>query len=224
MLVLTAIAAPLLLLHLSSTGMDTTYDYGLVRCLFGFALGIACHRIHQHWTFQPQPPGSRTGVMTTAECLMVAAVVGYVASAGTSAWSFLAPFVFAAAVLVFAVEGGLVSRLFRLPIFSWLGRLSYSIYLTHFLFVLTLPAAIKRVVGHDPWTAMPLQNGQYVMAFGRDDIEGTLYYAWLLAVTLAFSAFTFRWVETPGRDWTRRWLGRPEGAYRARSAPLRQQP
>lgn len=224
MLLLTAITAPLLLLHLSSTGMDTTYDYGLIRCLFGFALGIACHRIHERWIVRPQPPGSRLGAMSIAEGAVVAAVAGYVASAGTSDWSFLAPFVFAAAVLVFAIEGGLVSRVFRSPVLNWLGRLSYSIYLTHFLFVLTLPALIKRVVGHDPWTAMPLPNGQYVMAFGRDNVEGTLYYALVLAVTLAFSAFTFRWVETPGREWTRRWLGRPDGQLRPGRAPLRQQP
>lgn len=222
MLLLAALAAPLLLMHLSRTGMDTTYDWGLIRCMLGFALGIACHRIYQRWLAREH--SSATGAMTVAEVAMAAAVVGFVASAGTSAWSFLAPFVFALAVLVFAVEGGLVSRLFRFPVFRWLGQLSYSIYLTHFLFVLTLPAAVKRVVGHDPWTAMPLPNGQYLMAFGRDNLEGTLYYALVLGITLAFSAFTYRWVETPGREWSRRWLGRPGGAGHAQPAPLRQQP
>lgn len=211
MLLLAALAAPVLLLYVSKTGMDTTYDYGLIRTLFGFALGIACYRIH---VLRPHARDSATGTgtltMTALECAVVAAVIVFVSNAGTSAWSFLAPFVFALAVLVFAVEGGLVSRLFRFSFLKWLGTLSYSIYLTHYIFVVVLPLIIKRIVHQDLWTAMPLPNGQYVMAFGRNAIEGTLFYALVLAVTLAFSAFTYRWVETPGREWSRRWVGRPE--------------
>ena len=205
MLLLAAIAAPLLLLHLSKTGMDTTYDWGLVRCIFGFALGVACYRAHHHWPRSQQLAGTRPRLMTALECVVVAAVIGFVAMAGTSPWSFLAPFVFALAVLVFSVEGGLLSHVLRLPLLKWLGKLSYSIYLTHFIFVLVLPGLVKRIIGRDLWTPMPLPTGQYVMAFGRDNLEGTLLYGVVLALTLAFSAFTYRWIETPGRDWTRRW-------------------
>ena len=216
MLVLAAIAGPLLLFHLSRTGMDTTYDWGLVRCLFGFALGVACCRIHNSWPQPQQAAGTRPGLMTALECLVVAAVVGFVAMAGTSDWSFFAPFVFALAVLVFSVEGGLLSRVLRLPLLRWLGKLSYSIYLTHFIFVLVLPGIVKRILRQDLWTPMPLPTGQYVMAFGRDNLEGTLFYGVVLALTLAFSAFTYRCVETPGRDWTRRWVrgGKPAVAAR----------
>lgn len=206
MLLLAAIAGPLLLFHLSKTGMDTTYDWGLVRCVFGFALGVACYRVHNRWPRSQQSGGTSPGSMTVLECLVVAAVVGFVAMAGTSAWSFLAPFVFALAVMVFSVEGGLLSQLLRLPLLRWLGKLSYSIYLTHFIFVLVLPSVVKRILRQDLWTPMPLPTGQYVMAFGRDNLEGTLFYGVVLALTLAFSAFTYRWIETPGRDWSRKWV------------------
>ena len=56
------------------------------------------------------------------------------------------------------------------------------------------------------------------MAFGRNNLEGTLFYALVLGLTLAFSAFTCRWVETPAREWTRRWVGRPQS--QSRPAPL----
>jgi peptidoglycan/LPS O-acetylase OafA/YrhL len=213
MLLIAAVAAPLLLLHLSKTGMDTTYDYGLIRCVFGFALGVVCFRVHSGW---PHPGArSRPVLMTVLEVLTVAAVVSFVAAAGTSAWSFLAPFVFSVAVLIFAIEAGAVSRLFRIPFLRWLGKLSYSIYLTHYIFVLVLPGVVKRLLHRDLWTPMPLPSGQYVLAFGRNNLEGTLFYAALLAVTLAFSAFTYRWVETPGRDWTRRWIGKQSAAQRS---------
>jgi peptidoglycan/LPS O-acetylase OafA/YrhL len=220
MLALAAVAGPLLLFHLSHTGMDTTYDYGFIRCLFGFALGVACFRIHSLAPHRAQP---NLAAMTLLECAIVAAVIAYVSAAGTSPISFLAPFVFAGAVLVFAIEGGLVSRLFRFRVLKWLGMLSYSIYLTHFIFVLVLPSVIKRIVHADLWTPMPLATGQYVMAYGRSDLEGTLLYGAVLAVTLAFSAFTYRWIETPGRDWTRKWLGRPQpGAQQPAHAQARQ--
>jgi peptidoglycan/LPS O-acetylase OafA/YrhL len=208
MLVVAAIAGPLLLVYLSRSGMDTTFDYGLIRCLFGFALGFACYRIH---SLRPAGMGAPNfGLMTVLECAIVAAVVGFVSAAGTGPLSFLAPFVFAVAVLIFALEGGWVSRLFRFRFLRWLGTLSYSIYLTHYFFVLLLPVVVKRVVRADLWTPMELPTGQFVMAYGRDNFEGTLLYGVVLAVTLAFSALTYRWVETPGRDWTRKWLGRPQ--------------
>jgi peptidoglycan/LPS O-acetylase OafA/YrhL len=206
MLLVAAIAAPLLLLHLSRTGMDTTYDWGLIRCVFGFALGVVCFRVHRAWGHGVAP--GKSASMTLLELATVAGVVGFVSAAGTSAWSFLAPFVFSAAVLIFAIEGGWVSRLFRAPVLKWLGKLSYSIYLTHYIFVLVFPSIVKRLLHQDLWTAMPLPNGQYVQVFGRNNFEGALFYAVVLAMTLAFSAFTYRWIETPGREWTRRWVGR----------------
>jgi len=212
-LLLAAITLPLLLSGLSHTGMDATYDYGLLRCVFGFALGVACHRIHDLW---PARPAARHPLLMTAvECLTVAGVIGYVWVAGTSGWSFLAPFVFAVAVLVFAAEAGLVSRLFGLPWLKWLGTHSYSIYLTHFFFVMALPIIFKGITRQDLWTVMPLPDGGSVLAFGRNDLQGALYYTAVLAITLAFSAFTYRWVETPGREWTRRWVQRPQSPARS---------
>jgi peptidoglycan/LPS O-acetylase OafA/YrhL len=211
LLVATAIAAPLLLLRLSNSGMDTTFDWGFIRCIFGFALGVACCRLYT------LAPGrfAGTAVSTLAECAVVAAVVVFVSAAGTSALSFMAPFVFAAAVLVFAAEGGLVSRVFHSRPLKWLGTVSYSIYLTHFFVVLILPSVVKRITHTDLWTPMALPGGQWVRAYGRNDIEGTLLYAVAVALTLAFSAFTYRWVETPGREWTRRWLAQPKRAPQA---------
>ena len=208
MLVVAAIALPPLLLTLSHTGMDTNYDYGFLRCILGFALGIACHRIHNHWPARAS--AESPGVMTMVECLAVGGVIAYVSMAGTSAWSFLAPFVFALAILVFADEAGLVSRLFRFRLLKWLGTLSYSIYLTHLFVIGALHSVLhpfaKRILHQELWTLMPVGTHQYMTVFGRNNLEGTLFYALVLGLTLAFSAFTYRWVETPGREWTRRWL------------------
>ncbi len=213
MLLAVAIAAPLLLLRLSKTGMDVTYDWGLIRCVFGFALGVACCRIYRalpvaQRRLPSEAPALHPALMTLVELVVVAAVVLFVSFAGKNNWSLLAPFVFAAAVLVFAGEAGAVSRLFRSGPLKWLGQLSYSIYLTHFLVVITVPVLLKRVFHVDLWTPFALATGETVQLYGRDHAQGTSMYLLVLAATLAFSAFTYRWVETPGREWSRRWAGR----------------
>ncbi len=186
MLLLAALAAPVLLLLLSKTGMDTTYDYGLIRCVFGFALGVACFRLHR--ALPAAAPGGKPILMSLLEVMVVTTVVAFVSLVGTGVWSFTAPFIFAIAVLVFAIEGGVVSRLLRLPLLRGLGMVSYSIYMTHFFFVMVFPRIAKRIAGQDLWTAMPVGNGQFVLAFGRNDLEGTLFYAVVLGMTRAFSA------------------------------------
>ena len=209
MLAAAAIVPPAVLYGVSTTGMDVTYDWGLVRCVFGFALGVACCQFVRH-----RPPllrGSGTAGATAIELVVVAAVVLFVSATGHAATSILAPFVFAVAVLVFASEQGWVSRLFRTRLFNWLGQLSYSIYLTHFLFVLVLPVVLKRVLHQDLWSWMPVAGGDPVWVYGRNAVEGTLFYGVVVALTLGFSALTYRWVETPGREWSRRWAKRVGG-------------
>ena len=114
MLALAAIAPPLALLYLSGSGMDVTYDWGLIRCIFGFALGIACYHVHRLRTRHGGPRLNPVAA-TVAECLIVAAVVAFVSGAGKSPWSLLAPFVFSVAVLVFAWERGAVATASSAP-------------------------------------------------------------------------------------------------------------
>jgi peptidoglycan/LPS O-acetylase OafA/YrhL len=220
MLLATAVIAPVVLLKLTTTGMDVTYDYGLIRCLFGFALGIACCAIYRRL---PRQIATSPIPMTLLECGVVAAVVLFVSMAGVSSWSLLAPFLFAMAVLVFSAEGGWISRLFRLPVLKWLGKLSYSIYMTHFFIVLTLPPMLKHGLRLDLSTPVTLVSGETVQLMGRSPAEGTLLYLLVIVLTLAFSAFTYRWVEAPGRNWSRRWAGAPRasaGANRGAARPV----
>lgn len=218
MLAAIAVAAPLFLLGVTRTGMDVTYDWGLVRCLFGFALGVACARLHRARGLAPRLNGGLPA--SVVETLALVAVVWFVSSAGKSNWSLLAPFVFAGAVLVFAAEQGLFSRLLQLRFFRWLGVLSYSIYLTHYFIVVNLPLVVRRVFHVDLTRAMPLPGGGTVQAFGRNELEGTLWYLVVLALTVGFSAVTYRWIETPGRNFSRAWARRlaPQPAVQARTA------
>jgi peptidoglycan/LPS O-acetylase OafA/YrhL len=223
MLMAVAVLAPLLIARVSTTGMNVTYDWGLVRCIFGFALGVACARIYRRWP-TVMHEGNRAQ-MTALELLVVLAVVLFVCAAGMTPLSILAPFLFAAAVLVFAAEGGWVSSLFRSRALRWLGMVSYSIYMTHYFLVVIVPTFFKHALRHDYTAMMPIPGEQPVEVFGRNDLEGTLFYLAVLGLTLVVSGFTYRWIERPGRDWSRRWAARPaptakaEPSVKAEAAP-----
>jgi peptidoglycan/LPS O-acetylase OafA/YrhL len=208
-----AIVAPLLIARVSTTGMNITYDWGLVRCVFGFALGVACCRFYRRWPAAMH--GASRTQMTALELLVVLAVVLFVCEAGTGGLSVLAPFLFAVAVLVFAAEGGWVSGLFRSRPLRWLGTVSYSIYMTHYFLVILVPTIFKHGLHRDYSAVMPVPGEAPVEVFGRNDLEGTLFYLVVLGLTLVLSAFTYRWIEKPGRDWSRRWAGRPAAAAMA---------
>jgi peptidoglycan/LPS O-acetylase OafA/YrhL len=88
-------------------------------------------------------------------------------------------------VLVFAAERGAVSRLLRLAPMVWLGVLSYSIYMTHVF-----------VIGVGRW---PFGDVSRQATWQADLIGMTL-----IAATIAISWLTWRFVEWPAREWSRR--------------------
>jgi len=172
--------------------MDTTYDYGIIRCVFGFSAGVLV------WNLQ------RTGSLrsgTVLELLSVALIIVFVWAAGTTALSIGAPFVFAVAVLVFAAEAGAVSGVLRKRVFLMLGALSYSIYMVH--------VGVAELLGR---AASLLRKTAIIDLFsgttlGREPWEGDVAVLVFLALVLCVSAITYRMIEVPGRAWFRRLAG-----------------
>jgi peptidoglycan/LPS O-acetylase OafA/YrhL len=177
-----------------------------VRCLFGFALGMIGWRL----TSAVQAIALPKMADHLVEIAVVAATVALVRAAGAGPLSVAAPFMFLLAVLVFSRERGLVSGLLKRGPFVLLGTLSYSIYMIHgflyYRFVNILTEISKRTGsqiihsegGHDAIGGAPL--------FG--DAMSLLF----LAGVIAASYFSYRWVEKPGQDWSRR-------LFRKRSEP-----
>ena len=104
--------------------MNTTWDYGIVRCLAGFFGGVAAYHC-----FAPRGK-SRFLRGTFLELGAVALVIVFIEYAGNgadavSAISLAAPLVFGAVVVIFAREQGLLSLLLRARSFRALGRYSF---------------------------------------------------------------------------------------------------
>lgn len=156
------------------SGMGSTFDFGLFRGLAGFFTGALLARA----------PLRQMG--TVAELLTVALVAVFVSS---GMLQILSPFVFGWAVYVFAGSDGAVTRFLNRKPMLTLGDWSYSIYLTHTVFV----AAI--------WTLRaPLgltSRGSYLVGWSwQEQLAGAALYVLLV---IGLSAITYRWIELPGK-------------------------
>jgi len=173
-------------------GMDTTFDFGFFRCLYGFFLGVLLHRL---WIARPSL--RLTG--TIAEVLAVALAVVFVASAGRGPLSFAAPIVFAAVVWVFASEAGALSRLLKLRPLQTLGAWSYSIYMVQALVLqaFILAAGALAVALGPAWRFNTLVNrdgsGSWAIA--------ALSVCVFLGAIIGLSALTHTLIERPFRRW-----------------------
>ena len=193
--------APLFLFAVSPDYMDATYDFGFIRCLYGFSFGVLVQAAFVQLADNPATDMETRLTWTFAEAAVVLSVGLFVATSYAGPFSLAAPFVFGLAVFIFAHEAGYVSRMLRAPMFLALGALSYSIYMAH-LFIqgrmLNAGKLVEKVTG----IQMLAFDGNGSPAFTEDwamPMAGLM-----LAAVIAASWLTYRYVEMPGRDWFRR--------------------
>jgi peptidoglycan/LPS O-acetylase OafA/YrhL len=107
---------------------------------------------------------------------------------------------FAVVVLVLAFERGPASGLLRRPAALWLGTISYSIYLTHVVFVNIVTNGLYELGAAWGQTMTRPIYGDDVIIMGGPWVADAAALVTVLA-TLAASALTYRFVEDPARRW-----------------------
>lgn len=155
------------------------------RCVYGFFLGALLPSL-QGGRASPRP--------AIVGCMQAAAIAGTVIAFATVgqvfAVRYVAPLVFALLVYSVSFDRGPLASLLRVPVFQLLGRLSYSIYMTHSLvlvFFNPLGSALAE-------PCRSLLNVVYVI------------------VVLGISALTHRWIEEPWRKRFQVYAQRPPAA------------
>ena len=178
--------------------LETIVTFGFFRCLLGF---IGGHFAYQLWRRLPAPRGT-----TTIELMTVLLVSLFAIYLANGLFAFLAPLVFGSAVVVFAHERGALSRLLRGRFFVMLGRLSYSIYMTHWflhdafrkaLNVAEQKTGIAFSVPMQLTVARRLVTTKVVIWGGP--FFSDLLLILFLALVIGVSALTFRFIEKPGQ-------------------------
>lgn len=175
-----ALAAWLVLfVDVTGRGMVSTDVFGIVRCLLGFFTGVVAEWLHRRGTFSALADG-RAEIPT-----MIGGIVLVWVTASLPVARYAAPVVFLALVFAHACDRGPLSRLMATTPMQWLGRLSYSIYLTHLFLVAYAVPRLSLTVSQFLPDAVAL----------REAAVGVIYIAWVLAL----SAVTWRFIELPGQ-------------------------
>lgn len=186
--------------------LHRTYSWlALMRCLYGFSLGVIIWHI---FTTRLRGRALSVQAASVVELAMLALIGAVVLAAGGGMLTLAAPPLFALCVLVFAQEGGVVSQLLRAAPFTLLGTLSFSIYLTHSFIEARLIDLAALVSARSGWNLATLEYG----AEGRVKLLGPADAPVLadalalvcLAVIVAVSWLSYRLVERPARQWSRR--------------------
>lgn len=198
------IVAPILLLKLSPHFMDTTYDFGFIRCIYGFSFGVLVQAYFASTNITLGRDRDTKIAWTMAEFATIFAVVIFVANSHNNVGSLVAPFVFGFAVLVFSHEAGYISTILRAKPFILLGAMSYSIYMTH-LFVQGRMFNIARFLdGHFETTILSLKinGGEPTYSYAQNIAIPTAII--MILLTIIASIITYNLVEQPGQKWFRK--------------------
>lgn len=112
--------------------------------------------------------------------------------------SIIAPVLFMLTVLSFAFESGLFSKLFKVKVLQYAGKLSHSIYMTHaaILFCLTAIAMIlQKIMGVE---IAPMVGTDRFLDFGSSSINN-LVIAVILSLVIGLSTLTYKYIEVKGQ-------------------------
>ncbi|MGQ0698846.1 MAG: acyltransferase family protein [Panacagrimonas sp.] len=188
------------IVRFSPTYIDTAYDYGFFRCIYGFFCGVLVYRL-----VSKGKPGAlmNSGLATLAEVAGVVVVFVFVSATVDRFGSFAAPLVFALVIYVFAFESGAVSRLLWAQAFQKLGTWSYSLYMVHFVILLLLGIVMKLVerklgisLHQDAFFGTPAYTIDLGSAY-LTDLFAVVY----LLIVIGVAALSYRFIEEPGRLW-----------------------
>ncbi len=183
----------------SPHAMNTTYDYGFFRCLYGFFTGYLFLKLHSRIK-------SLANYGNALELLVVILVVVFVSYTREQRWSLLAPLIFGCAVLIFAYEGGSVSAWMQNKFIVSIGVWSYSIYLMHWPILLIINQYIPDLNNQIRlWLHSSNQHEfEFANLFLKYLIESLVAFFYL-SLVIACSRLTYHWIEQPSRMRFNKW-------------------
>jgi peptidoglycan/LPS O-acetylase OafA/YrhL len=149
-------------------------------------------------------------LMTVLECAMMYATYWIVMN-DFEYRSPIGSLAFCALVLLFAFEGGLVSTLLKTGVFMLLGKLSYSIYMTHAAVIFLLSTVFiigQKVTG---LALAPMIAGQRFMDTGSM-FGNNLFVVGVTVLTVVVAGFAHKYIELKGYEMGKRFLGKSSAA------------
>jgi len=177
---------------------ELTYDYGFPRCIFGFFVGILVQKFSSH--IRRPPYGGTLGIGgNLAEIAVLFSTVLVVSFVKTHVLlPFISVLVFGLVILIFSFPSStLVSRALQNKVPLHLGKISYSIYLWHWV-VVSCVSGILSGLGRVPKGSDT--HGEYAAI---SPIFGDMLMIVTLLLIIAISSLSYPLIEKKYRDWSR---------------------
>jgi peptidoglycan/LPS O-acetylase OafA/YrhL len=174
--------------------LDVRADWGIVRCLAGFFLGMLICRFKGRNMLNESPT-----LVWGGEVAVMIAIVLVMCFASGPLLVFVIP-LFVIVVALLQSDRGPVARLLISPGAQFLGRISYSIYMVHSFLVVCLLITLKRVFVL-PMALNPIREAPIVLL---NPWIGDLLVLGIVVAVVAAASLTYVVIEEPGRLFGRR--------------------
>ncbi len=184
----------LFLLQQNLKSMDITVDQGFLRCVMGFFTGVLAYRAAT-WLSLRRPGWSSW--ISALQLPALIAVMFFLWLVNNGPLGLYAPLVFLPFIIVFARDEGLLARLMTTPVMAFLGRISYSVYLVHYL-VMVFLIRVLMLLAQKGLVALQVQHGElgFSLAFAQP-WQTSLFMALSMMLIIVVSAMTYYWLELP---------------------------
>ncbi|MCE7064443.1 acyltransferase [Dyadobacter sp. CY326] len=147
------------------------YDYGFVRGMLCFSLGIFTNLVLSKRTFS-------LSAFEMPFLLFLIAAMYVVHHWELNLWKLVFPFIFAVGIVIFASSRGLVTQLLKSESFQYLGKISYSIYLNHAIILILVNVILFRAL------KSPVNEGVIAISLVTS-----------ISLTILYSHFTYEFIE-----------------------------
>jgi len=178
------------ILFFNSSMSDAT-NYAIFRCTYSFFLGAIAFKIHDSINVKPWMEVAIIGV--------VALLLSQLKIESDSVLAFSMPLFFFLIIIIFSQQQGIVSRLLTNKHLKTLGVLSFSIYLTHDWFVVSIKALSKITEKVFDYKFMYLVDGRRIIDFGFGYFNDFIFIPYLILVVV-FSFWTYKYIEKPFQE------------------------
>jgi peptidoglycan/LPS O-acetylase OafA/YrhL len=207
---LPAITAVLAVAFMTTLDIQTSHEYGALRCAYGIGLGIIVSRLllTGRASFSGLPPA-----LTDAFFVLL-----LVFGLSNHPWQGALPIGFALLVFMLALsERSLTRRLLSTPPAVFLGRVSFALYMTHYI----VGGRIFRAAGlllersGSEWVTRTSATEWQGLKLGGSEATALVWIALYLIVCLGVATAVNRWIEEPVYAWLRAGFGKPRVPFPA---------
>jgi peptidoglycan/LPS O-acetylase OafA/YrhL len=177
--------------------LDVTYDWGILRCVAGFLLGMVIYRARddiQSINWQ--------GLAGAGEVVLLILLIATLSFA-SGATLVMSVAVFVGLVALLQFDHGPIAWILMSRPAQFLGRVSYSIYMVHLVLLICMSILVKRLFGVTVAINPATQSPTFAIGLWPGDL---LAFAAVVCV-LATASVTYAVIEAPARRFGRMVLG-----------------